>query len=148
MWFTLPGFAAASYIPSLVLDRALYVREHSDGLYRVITYLLSKMAEELLVAGIGSCLTCSMVFYAVQLQGSWILFWLAHVTTYAWGIVLAFMVASISPNIGVANAALPGGWLIRGPFGAGSTTAICFALHADAMTGDAASFVSCIVLNI
>ena len=41
-WCTLPAFGASSYIPSIVLERGLFIRERNDGLYRVITYLCSK----------------------------------------------------------------------------------------------------------
>jgi hypothetical protein len=35
MWSVMPAFGAAAYVPALVLERALFVRERSDGLYRV-----------------------------------------------------------------------------------------------------------------
>jgi hypothetical protein len=41
-------------VPSIVLERPLFVREQSDGLYRVVTYLLFKLTEEFLVAFINS----------------------------------------------------------------------------------------------
>ena len=34
MWCTLPAYGASSYVPSLVLERPLFVRERNDGLYR------------------------------------------------------------------------------------------------------------------
>ena len=40
----MPAYGAAGYVPALVLERTLYVRERSDGLYLAITYLLAKMA--------------------------------------------------------------------------------------------------------
>eukprot|EP01025_Chloroclados_australasicus_P041211 TRINITY_DN4350_c0_g1_i1.p1 TRINITY_DN4350_c0_g1~~TRINITY_DN4350_c0_g1_i1.p1 ORF type:complete len:528 (-),score=50.28 TRINITY_DN4350_c0_g1_i1:47-1465(-) len=43
MWCTLPAFGAASYVPAIVLERPLYVRERNDGLYRSITYLFAKI---------------------------------------------------------------------------------------------------------
>lgn len=44
MWCTLPAFGAASYVPAIVLERPLFVRERNDGLYRVITYLCAKVS--------------------------------------------------------------------------------------------------------
>ena len=41
-WCTLPAFGASAYVPSIVLERGLFIRERNDGLYRVITYLCSK----------------------------------------------------------------------------------------------------------
>lgn len=103
----LPAFGAASYVPALVLERSLYVRERNDGLYRPITYLLSKLIEELLLAAVSSAAVGAAVFYALQLHGTLLLFWLVYFSTLANGIVLAYAVAAISPNMDVANAALP-----------------------------------------
>ncbi|CAK0787534.1 hypothetical protein CVIRNUC_010754 [Coccomyxa viridis] len=107
MFTTLPAFAAASYVPSIVLERPLFARERNDGLYRVITYLCYKMLEELLLAIIISVVAACIVFYGVQLKGQWVAFWLTYLVTLANGIVLAYTVAAISPNMDVANAALP-----------------------------------------
>jgi hypothetical protein len=43
---TLPAFGATAYMPSIMLERALFVRERNDGLYRVITYLVAKIIDE------------------------------------------------------------------------------------------------------
>ena len=40
----------------------------------------------------------------IQLQGEWVLFWLVNYTTLSVGIILAYLIASISPNLDVANA--------------------------------------------
>jgi hypothetical protein len=50
MWCVLPAYGAASYVPSIVMERTLYVRERADGLYLPVTYLLAKMADELMLA--------------------------------------------------------------------------------------------------
>ena len=42
-WCTLPAFGASAYVPSIVLERGLFIRERNDGLYRPITYLCSKV---------------------------------------------------------------------------------------------------------
>lgn len=107
MYVIMPAFGAASYTPSLFLERALFVREKNDGLYYVITYLLSKMIEELLLAFVSSLGVTAFVFYGIRLQGSWFYFFLTYVTTLSIGIVLAYLVASFSPNLEVANAVLP-----------------------------------------
>jgi ATP-binding cassette, subfamily G (WHITE), member 2 len=43
MWCILPAFGAASYVPAIVLERPLFVRERNDGLYQVITYQCAKV---------------------------------------------------------------------------------------------------------
>ncbi|EFJ42159.1 hypothetical protein VOLCADRAFT_107413 [Volvox carteri f. nagariensis] len=108
MWALLPAFGAASYVPAIVLERRLFVRERSDGLYRVFTYLAAKLVEELLLSLIITLAFSAYVFYGVQLQGSWVVFWLVYFVDLSVGIVLAYLVAALSPNMDVANAALPG----------------------------------------
>eukprot|EP00955_Chlamydomonas_euryale_P020915 221524-Chlamydomonas_euryale.AAC.4 len=103
----LPAFGAAAYVPSLVLERSLFVRERADGLYYTVTYLLSKMFDELVLAALASCGMTAFVFYGVQLRGEWVCFWMIYYVTLCVGIVLAYFVASISPNLDVANALLP-----------------------------------------
>ena len=107
MWCTLPAFGAASYVPAIVLERPLFVRERNDGLYTVVTYLLYKIIEELGVALFSSLVFSNVVFWPIRLQGTWVLFWLVYYATLACGIVLAYCVAALSPNMDIANAALP-----------------------------------------
>ncbi|EFN51572.1 hypothetical protein CHLNCDRAFT_140061 [Chlorella variabilis] len=107
MWVCLPAFGAASYVPAIVLERPLFVRERNDGLYRVITYLVAKILEELGIALINSIVFANLVFWTVALKGSFAIFWLIYFVTLSTGIVLAYTVAALSPNMDVANAALP-----------------------------------------
>ena len=61
-------------------------RERNDGLYRVITYLVFKMLEELTLAFLASLIFSCIVFYGVRLQGEWVLFWLVYLVTLSCGI--------------------------------------------------------------
>lgn len=67
MWTTLPAFGAASYVPSITLEKATYVRERNDGLYRPITYLLYKVIEEFLIAFFLSIVLAVATWFAVSL---------------------------------------------------------------------------------
>ncbi|CAK0783380.1 hypothetical protein CVIRNUC_006579 [Coccomyxa viridis] len=107
LWTILPGYAAAAFIPTIVLERPLFVRERNDGLYRPITYVIFKMMEEISITLINSLVFSSIVFFPLKLTGDFILFWLLNLTTTSIGIVLAYAIASVSPNMDVANAALP-----------------------------------------
>lgn len=107
IWTTIPAFGAAAFVPSLVLERRLFVRERHDGLYHVITYLLGKMADEVGVALFGSVVMSVVVYYGIKLQGSLVVFWMVYFSTICAGIGCAYAVASLSPNMDVANAALP-----------------------------------------
>ncbi|GAX75653.1 hypothetical protein CEUSTIGMA_g3097.t1 [Chlamydomonas eustigma] len=88
-------------------ERNLFTRERNDGLYYAFTYLLAKMFEELLLAGLASLGMTAFVFYGVKLQGQWVCFWFIYYVTLSNGIVLAYFIASFSPNLDVANALLP-----------------------------------------
>lgn len=39
----LPAYGAGPYLPAIVMERPVYVREMSDGLYSPLTYLLYKV---------------------------------------------------------------------------------------------------------
>lgn len=107
MTVTLPAFGAAAYVPAIVLERRLFLRERQDGLYRTITYLLAKITEELILACLVTLVMTAASFHAISLQGEWVVYWLANFTTLCIGIVLAYFISALSPNMDVANAALP-----------------------------------------
>lgn len=80
-----PICAAMMFLPSMGTERALYIRERNDGLYRPLTYLLFKLLDELLIMAPVTAGSTAAVFYACQLQGSYLLFWLVHYATLANG---------------------------------------------------------------
>uniref|UniRef100_A0A383VBA5 ABC transporter domain-containing protein n=1 Tax=Tetradesmus obliquus TaxID=3088 RepID=A0A383VBA5_TETOB len=97
-----PICAAMMYLPSIGMERALYIRERNDGLYRPVTYLLFKLLDELLMMAPVTAGTTAAVFFACKLQGSYLLFWLVQYATLANGTALAYFLASISPGLMVA----------------------------------------------
>merc|ERR1719401_878314 len=101
------GYGAAAFVPSLTLERALYYRERADGCYTPVVYYLSKLIEEAVLCIFTSSIFSLIVFWALSLQGSFFLFVLAYFETSMVGIVLAYAVAAIAPNMGAANALLP-----------------------------------------
>ena len=107
LWAIMPGYTASAYVPALVLERSLFVRERADGLYRPVTYLLSKMIEELVIAFFNTLVFGAVVFFPCKLAGSFPHFWAVYFTTTATGIALGYAIASAAPNMDVANAALP-----------------------------------------
>ena len=107
MWCTLPAFGAASYVPQIVMERSLFMRERADGLYRPMTYVVAKMFDELLLLFFVTLVIAAAVFYAVNLSGSFALFWLVYYVTLANGVVLAYLISALSPNMEAANAILP-----------------------------------------
>ena len=107
MWSTLPAFGAAAYIPQIVLERSLYMRERADGLYNPLTYVVAKICDEMLLLVFVTLCIAVVVFFAVDLAGSFWLFWLTYYITLGNGIVLAYLVAAAAPNMEAANAILP-----------------------------------------
>ena len=67
------------------MERALYIRERNDGLYRPVIYLVYKLLDELLLMLPVTSATTATVFLACRLQGSFLLFWLVNFVTLANG---------------------------------------------------------------
>jgi hypothetical protein len=101
------GYGAAAFVPSLTLERALFYREKSDGCYVPFTYYMAKFIEEAVLCVLTSCLFAVIVFFALKLQGSFFVFTLTYFVTAMIGIVLAYLVAAVAPNMEAANALLP-----------------------------------------
>ncbi len=62
------AYAAVTAMPSLVLERALFVRERNDGLYYTATYLVHKMIEEILLAALVTLPVSAYCFYGIKFQ--------------------------------------------------------------------------------
>lgn len=108
MWVVVPAFAAGAYTPTISLERTLFYRERNDGMFRTSTYLACKMVEELTIMALYSVGVAALVFYIVQLKGSFPLFWLVFLTANAISVAFAYLVAAAAPNLDVANAVVPG----------------------------------------
>ena len=108
------------------MERRLFMRERADGLYRPMAYLVFKMLDEMFLLLPVTLVLGAVVFYAMDLTGefffistwairltssfvtgSFVLFWLVYYFTLGNGVVLAYLVSAISPNMEAANAILP-----------------------------------------
>jgi hypothetical protein len=103
----MPGYSSSACMPSLFLERALFIREREDGLYRPVTALVAKMVSELVIGAVVSLLASAPVFYACRLGGSFAVFAVGHFVTSAVGASLGSAIAALAPSMDVANAALP-----------------------------------------
>ena len=103
----LPAFASAAYMPSILMERGLFYRELDDGCYTVWSYGLYKTIEEVIVALPVAMLSQLIVHYGCGLQGNFFYDWMVYFAVGQCGAALAYVVASASKNIDVANAALP-----------------------------------------
>jgi len=106
-FMALCGYGAAAFVPSLTLERALFYRERCDGCYAAWTYYLAKFIEEAVLCILTSFLFATTVFFSLKLQGNFFLFVLSYFLTSMIGIVLAYLIAAIAPNMEAANALLP-----------------------------------------
>lgn len=101
------GFTAASFLPALVLERALFYRERADGLYNSVTYYVAKLIEEAVMSIVIIFLFSLALYSALDLRGSFWVFAATLYTTNFIGIVVAYAIAAIAPNMEIANATLP-----------------------------------------
>lgn len=106
-WCIAPAFAAASFVPAIMLSRPLYFRERNDGLFRPITFLMYLVAEELLIAIPVSFIVCTAMWFGCGFAGSYIMFWCSFFIAFTVGISSAYFISAMSPNMDVANAAVP-----------------------------------------
>jgi hypothetical protein len=61
-------------------------RERNDGLYQSLTYLVAKLIEEVMIALLQSLVMSCIVFFPLELAGSWVLFWYTFFQTTCIGI--------------------------------------------------------------
>merc|ERR1719231_1271533 len=101
------GYGAAAFVPSLTLDRPLFYRELADGCYSATVYYLHKFIEEAFLCVLTSLLFSVIVFFGVKLQGSFLIFASVYYLTTMVGLVLAYAVAALVPNMEAAGAILP-----------------------------------------
>ncbi|KAG2499553.1 hypothetical protein HYH03_002498 [Edaphochlamys debaryana] len=106
-WSAATVFAAAGYVPSLVLERGLFVRERADGLYHATTYLTAKLLDELVINTVVALGVAAFTLYGIQFANSFAVFYVSYIIGIFIGITAAYFVASIAPNMDVANALLP-----------------------------------------
>ncbi|KAK9803172.1 hypothetical protein WJX72_008884 [[Myrmecia] bisecta] len=107
IWGAIPLFNASSYIPSLYLERPLYYRERSDGLYRPITYICSRLFDEVVLTVVVTAVFSVSVWFVLKLQGQFTVFWLSNLATNILGVEFAYLSAGLGSTLDVANAMLP-----------------------------------------
>eukprot|EP00193_Tetraselmis_chui_P013744 CAMPEP_0177770668 /NCGR_PEP_ID=MMETSP0491_2-20121128/11079_1 /TAXON_ID=63592 /ORGANISM="Tetraselmis chuii, Strain PLY429" /LENGTH=495 /DNA_ID=CAMNT_0019287961 /DNA_START=278 /DNA_END=1761 /DNA_ORIENTATION=+ len=114
MWTAAPMFSAAAYLPTFMLERALFRRERSDGIYNIFTYYAAKWVEEVIIAVPCSLVFCGIVYAAVGFSGNFGFFWITWLITLLTSIGLSFCFAMLAPTIDFANGSVPsyGGTLL------------------------------------
>ncbi|KAG2499544.1 hypothetical protein HYH03_002490 [Edaphochlamys debaryana] len=107
MWSATTVFVAAGYMPSLFMERGLFVRERADGLYHATTYLTAKLLDEIVVNAVVSLGIAAFTFYGIRFVNSFGVFYVSYLLGICVGIVLAYFVASFAPTMDAANGLLP-----------------------------------------
>lgn len=103
----LPSFQASGYMPSVVLERAMFYRELDDGVYPLVSYIAYKIIEEGVVAIPVSLIAQMILFLGCALQGSYFYFWIIYYGVMSCGIALAYVCAAVAPDLVSANTLLP-----------------------------------------
>lgn len=101
------GYGAAAVVPSLTLERPLFIRERNDGCYTAGAYWTYKLTEEAVLTMLTSFLFAVVVFWSCKLQGSFWVFVVDYYLCAMTGTVLAYAIASAVPTMEAANALLP-----------------------------------------
>jgi ABC-type multidrug transport system permease subunit len=104
LWSMLTAFTSMGILPSIVLERPVTNREIYDGLFSEKTFVIYKLQEELLPQILTGLAYSALVFYLVDLQGSFLLFWLVYLVSTANAIACTLFVSAVSPNTSVAGA--------------------------------------------
>jgi len=114
MWTAAPMFSAAAYLPTFMLERALFRRERSDGIFNIFTYYAAKWVEECIIAVPVSIVLCGIVYAAVGFSGNFWFFWITWLVTLLTSIGISFCFAMLAPTIDFANGSVPsyGGTLL------------------------------------
>merc|ERR1719420_347908 len=72
-----------------------------------LTYYIAKFFEEAVLCVFTSFIFCAITFWGIALQGSFLIYVVTYYMTTMLGIVLAYAVAAVAPNMEAANALLP-----------------------------------------
>eukprot|EP00240_Pyramimonas_obovata_P000614 CAMPEP_0118936882 /NCGR_PEP_ID=MMETSP1169-20130426/20820_1 /TAXON_ID=36882 /ORGANISM="Pyramimonas obovata, Strain CCMP722" /LENGTH=576 /DNA_ID=CAMNT_0006880313 /DNA_START=154 /DNA_END=1881 /DNA_ORIENTATION=+ len=103
----LPSYGAAAYVPSLVMERPLFFRERNDGCFYTVSYLIAKAIEEAIISTVFSAYFITVLYFTVDLQGSWFTLLVTFYLTLQCGIMLGYTCGAALPNMETANAVLP-----------------------------------------
>ena len=109
LWFAavLTGYGAACYMPQLVSERPIFLRETADGAYLPVTFLIAKTIEECVIILPFALVYFAAVFFSVGLQGNFLISFGLFYLTVIIGLAIAQMVAAFAPDADAANALLP-----------------------------------------
>ena len=97
-------YGAACYMPQLVSERPIFLRETADGAYLPVTFLIAKTIEECIIILPFALIYFAAVFFSVGLQGNFLISFGLFYLTVIVGLAIAQMVAAYAPDADAANA--------------------------------------------
>ena len=104
------SFTTSVYVPSLVEERPIFIRERLDACYRVLSYALHKVILESVAGGLAAIIYCPAIYFACGLapgMESFFFFVLCVWVINVAGVMSTLFVAAASPSVEVAGAAVP-----------------------------------------
>ena len=104
------GLITVIYIPSLVIDKPIFIRESNDGCYRTISYVCASYAIETIAIACSSiCYTC-ILYWAIggmnPSAGAFFFFMLTHFVYSLTATVITLSIAAPLPSIEVSAGAV------------------------------------------
>ena len=104
------SFTTSVYVPSLVDERPVFIRERLDACYRVLSYGLHKVVLESVAGALAAFVYCPIVYFACGLapgSENFLFFMLCAWVINAAGVMATLFVAAASPSVEIAGAAVP-----------------------------------------
>merc|ERR1719327_877886 len=104
------GLITVIYIPALVIDKPVFIRESNDGCYRTISYVCANyVIEAIAVACSSICYSC-VLYWAIggmnPTAGACFFFMFTHFVYSLTAIVITLSIAAPLPSIEVSSGAV------------------------------------------
>jgi len=104
------GLITVIYIPGLIIDKPVFIRESNDGCYRTISYVCANyLIEAIAVACSSICYTC-VLYWAIggmnPSVGAFFFFMFTHFVYSLTAIVITLSIAAPLPSIEVSSGAV------------------------------------------
>ena len=104
------GLITVIYIPALVIDKPVFIRESNDGCYRTISYVCASYAIEAIAIACSSICYSSVLYWAIggfnPRAGAFFFFMLTHFIYSLTATVITLSIAAPLPSIEVSAGAV------------------------------------------
>ncbi|ORC85196.1 ATP-binding protein cassette protein [Trypanosoma theileri] len=103
-------FSSLGSLGLLMLERAIFVREHRNGMYRAFAYLVGKIVQDVPISVLTNLIFNAIVYFMVGLQSradKFFIFYFICTLVMLNSYALCLFISNISKNIQVANIVAP-----------------------------------------